>query len=375
MNKDKYLMDFEYLYSALKNHPLLFGTERMQEYQQLYEQLQSQIQDYNSFIEAMTKLTMFFEDGHTNIEIPYNCDDLCIRMVCEWQGDRLILTQKYDDVEAGAEVVAIEGMTIEEMVNFAATVIPHENVYLVKSRMVEYPYKNYHIFSEMNLVKLFGKKSAYEITFKQGNEEVVKSCELTTYDGFIDFQESNFVHYAIQGNRAVLHLDGCVYDDSYKQALIELAQLCKERSIEVLELDLSKNMGGSSAVIDEFIRYVDIESFRRYDMIDYSSGVPQTITDRNDIVNNCKKEIRFPKNIVCRISNTTFSSARTFAVTLKDNHIATIVGQPTGGKPSSYGMPRRDKTPNCNIRFRVSRCLFLRPDASRDDEIALFPED
>jgi len=83
----------------------------------------------------------------------------------------------------------------------------------------------------------------------------------------------------------------------------------------------------------------------------------------------------FPKNLICRVSNTTFSSARTFAVTLKDNGIATIVGQPTGGKPCSYGMPRRDVTPNCNIRFRVSRALFLRPDEKLDEEVALFPDD
>ena len=92
------------------------------------------------------------------------------------------------------------------------------------------------------------------------------------------------------------------------------------------------------------------------------------------IINNCKKDILFPERIVCRVSNTTFSSARTFAVTLKDNNIATIIGEPTGGKPCSYGMPKRDETPNCNMRFRVSRCLFLRPNPDGDDDVSLFPE-
>lgn len=68
------------------------------------------------------------------------------------------------------------------------------------------------------------------------------------------------------------------------------------------------------------------------------------------------------------------SSARTFAVTLKDNGIATIIGEPTGGKPCSYGMPKKAETPNLKIRFRVSRALFLRPNAELDAEEALVPD-
>lgn len=178
----------------------------------------------------------------------------------------------------------------------------------------------------------------------------------------------------MQGNKAILHLDSCVYNEEYKQKLDDLAKLCEDQKIETLELDLSKNMGGSSAVIDEFIKHIDIGEFRRCEMIDYSVDPPKIVTSRKDIIRNNKKELLFPKKIYCRVSNTTFSSARTFAVTLKDNHIATVIGQPTGGKPCSYGMPRRDRTPNCNIKFRVSRCLFLRPDDSLDSEMALFPE-
>ena len=78
--------------------------------------------------------------------------------------------------------------------------------------------------------------------------------------------------------------------------------------------------------------------------------------------------------LVYNVSHDTFSSARTFAVTLKDNGIATkITGSPTGGKPNSFGMPQRFKTPNYGIPFRVSRCLFMRPNAIGDCEIALFP--
>lgn len=374
MDKEKYRIDYNYLYDALKKHPLLQSAEKMSEYECLAATLQCEVQDYDSLVNTMSTLTSFFKDGHTNIELPYTYDDFCIDIICEWRDDKLFLKEEYESIEAGAEVIAVETVPAQDLLIHAAKMIPHENEYLVKSRMLEYPYKNYHIFSDMNLKRLFGDKTHYEITFKNANKVVTKQCVLTKYNGCLDFQENNFIYYEMQGNKAILHLDSCVYNEEYKQRLDDLAKVCKDQKIETLELDLSKNMGGSSAVIDEFIKYIDIGEFRRYEMIDYSVNPPKIVTSRKDIIRNNKKELLFPKKIYCRVSNTTFSSARTFAVTLKDNHIATVIGQPTGGKPCSYGMPRRDRTPNCNIKFRVSRCLFLRPNDSLDSEIALFPE-
>lgn len=373
MDKKLLIEDYKYLYEALKKHPLLLDDKKERQFEQKYKCLKEQIFDFSSLISAMTALTLFFEDGHTNIELPYTREDKCLRIPCKWVDGKLILTEGYIQVEEGAELLAVEDMNVKELQERFLERIPHENEYLVKSRMVEYPYMNYHLFSQMNLTWLFGEKDSYEVTFFSAGEILKIRCLLTEYDGFLDFPEGDYVFYEVQGETAVLHLEQCVCDDRYKAVLAELAELCKEKQIRKLELDLSKNMGGSSAVIDEFIKYVDVDMFRRYEMIDYSSGTAQIITRRNDMIQNPKKEVLFPKDIVCRVSNTTFSSARTFAVTLKDNGIATIIGEPTGGKPCSYGMPRKDKTPKLNIRFRVSRCLFLRPEEGLENELTLCP--
>jgi len=92
------------------------------------------------------------------------------------------------------------------------------------------------------------------------------------------------------------------------------------------------------------------------------------ITKRRDVVKNNKASKLFALDIYCRVSHDTFSSARTFAVTLKDNGIAKIIGSPTGGKPNSFGMPKKFKTPNNEINFRVSQCLFLRPNKTEESK-------
>ncbi|HJD23041.1 MAG TPA: hypothetical protein H9694_02730 [Firmicutes bacterium] len=71
------------------------------------------------------------------------------------------------------------------------------------------------------------------------------------------------------------------------------------------------------------------------------------------------------------MSGRTFSSARTFAVTLRDSGLAKIAGAVMGGVPNSCGLPRRFRTPEGGYPFRVSTSLFLRPDSRRDHEASL----
>ena len=380
LQKD-YVSDLNFLYDALQAHPmLLVDADKKKAFERFYHEMsiRNQLFTYESFIHAASELTAYFEDGHTNIEIPYTEESRCLPLHCEWdehQGNAMILTKQYEEVPAGAEVIAVNGMKMEDVIHKMTQRIPHENIYLVKSRMLHYPYQNYHVFSEMNLVWLFGKRDTYDVSFQVKDDILMKKCALGYYSGYPDFAEdSEFISYEVQGDTVTLHLNACICNEEYIAVLHQVARACAEKNINTLVLDLSKNMGGSSAVIDEFIKYTHTDSYRRYEMIDYSSGEPQYISCRSNIVLNQKKSMLFPKSIFCRVSCDTFSSARTFAVTLKDNGIAKMIGTPTGGKPNSYGMPKKWKMPKSEVRFRVSTSCFLRPDHDKGEEIALFPD-
>jgi len=376
MDNLAYKQDLAFVYHKLLQHPLLvIQKDKLSQFETMYNGFSEKITSYSDFVKAATSLTAFFQDGHTNIEIPYCTEDLCLNIPCIWRGSKLYLTHDYAGIGSGAEIESVENAAVKDLVDAMSERIPHENRCLVKSRMIHYPYKNYHAFSEMNLTSLFGNKDSFEIGFRSNGEGITKMCTLEKYNGFLDFPDDDgFVSYEISGDTAVLRLNACICNETYIAALESLAEQCRENGIQTLILDLSNNMGGSSAVIDEFIKHVDVGSYRRYEMIDYSQGTPQHITRRDDIVKNPRSAKLFPADIYCRVSHNTFSSARTFAVTLKDNGIAKIIGQPTGGKPSSFGMPKKYTAPNTNIRFRVSRCLFLRPNAAEDDAVALFPD-
>ena len=182
-----YLEDLEYMYEALKKHPSFLFGKKSEQFENLYKKVALGISDYSSLLHAMEKLTMFFEDGHTNIEIPYTPQEVCVRILCQWINGKLFLTEDYEDIKAGAEIIAVENLKIDELVKCATQYIPHENIYLVKSRMTEYPYMNYQIFSKMNLVRMFSEKEFYEVIFKIKYLKKVTRCVLKKYDGFLDF--------------------------------------------------------------------------------------------------------------------------------------------------------------------------------------------
>ena len=168
MRTDTLREDFEFLCTALMKHPSIYRDEQIKRsFIQLYRSKADEVCSYDSLVNAATELTVFFMDGHTNIEVPYSAQDLCIPLCLRWDecGNSLILSESYDEIPANAKIIGVNGKTVDDLVSLMSKRIPHENTYLVKSRMIMYPYENYHLFSKMSLNYLFGVKDDYDISF------------------------------------------------------------------------------------------------------------------------------------------------------------------------------------------------------------------
>lgn len=374
---DKYKADLEYLFKALIKHPMFIREpEKLNEFKEFYKQMLSETDEdnFDDFVMMATAMTVYFKDGHTNIEIPYAENDFCLFLPCDWKDsytDGLVMSESCHGIPRGAGIVAVEGMSITELVDKMAEVIPHENRYLVKSRMLHYPYINYHVFSEMNLHRLFGRKNKYTVEFLADGQIIRREIALTSYNNYPAFSDDKCPFYYEldeEGSRITVHIDACICNREYENFLREAACICEEKHIEAMLLDLSQNMGGTTDVIDRFIAYTHAEKYRQYAMFDYSEGYEKILSVRNVELINHRNDKLFPTDIRLKVSYDTFSSARTFAVTLLDNRIAILEEGCSGGKPDSYGAPIRGVMPESGIRFRVSTRYFMRPDGTRDEE-------
>lgn len=59
MSIESFLVDFDYLYNALKLHPSFYVDYEMSEFEMFYGKLRKSIVDYATFINAMTELPHF----------------------------------------------------------------------------------------------------------------------------------------------------------------------------------------------------------------------------------------------------------------------------------------------------------------------------
>ena len=150
--------DFEYLYSKLIKHPLfIINAAEQARFNALFSTVTGNTAAYNDFLSGINRLTCFFSDGHTNMELPYSPEDPTINLACYWLESRLLLSNAYKNIECNSEIVAIENTPVQDLIHYMSERIPHENEYLVKSRMINYPYQNYHLFSRYKLGQLYFK--------------------------------------------------------------------------------------------------------------------------------------------------------------------------------------------------------------------------
>lgn len=212
-----YKKDLDYLYNALGKHPLFVREHsKRKDFKLYYETLSPNFQciNFEELIHFSSKLTSFFSDGHTNIEVPYTTNDMCIYLPCEWENennDNLLLVENMYGISSKSKIVRIEHLSITELIDKMSEMIPHENRYLVKSRMIHYPYQNYHVFSSLNLKRMFGKKDSYRIEFCENGELVTKVISLVKYDNYPSFNDDACpFHYEVKDS-TILYLSMLVF--------------------------------------------------------------------------------------------------------------------------------------------------------------------
>jgi C-terminal processing protease CtpA/Prc len=97
-----------------------------------------------------------------------------------------------------------------------------------------------------------------------------------------------------------------------------------------LVLDIRFNGGGNEAVLDPFMEALE-----------------------------ARPALNEPDRLFVIIGRATYSSALQNAITLSREHHATLVGEPTGGKPNHYGEVRRFSLPNIGIQVQYSTRYWL----------------
>ena len=188
--------------------------------------------------------------------------------------------------------------------------------------------------------------------------------------------KEKWVSYRIdKGNSVgILTLNSCKDNDEYRETLRNFFTEVKADGITNVAVDLRSNGGGSSYVMNDFIRYLNVDryedfaSYHRLKLIRFKDPVSATVQNKkiNDLL--------FSGKVYVLTSTETFSSAMQFSVGLQDNKLAKVIGEPSGNKPCQYGEVVTFLLPNSKLYFSTTYAYFERPDASKADMAYQMPD-
>lgn len=180
--------------------------------------------------------------------------------------------------------------------------------------------------------------------------------------------ENKWVFYEIDKENSVgiFTLTSCVCNEEYYNVLDSFFEEVFAEGIENVVVDLRGNGGGNSLVANEFIKYLNVDEYQSWD-----SAVRfgwYLLRNENISYTNQKKEQVFDGAVYVLTDTWTYSSAMDFAMLIADNDLGTIVGQPSGNLPDSYGDCLFFQMPNSRLVISVSYKRWYRIDQTKAGE-------
>ena len=356
--------DLDYAMKYLeKCHPALINglpSDISEKYRAISEEL-SQLDTItvNALSGRIQQIFSMLSDGHT-----YAADNC----------PRQYLKEIHSHNQSGDILIKVNGKTIEELFK--------EKSYLYSFEAESYGFVQMEddlktlegldflgISAEQGVLFTYETAEGEEKEFTYYKEDFLPYDEYRKYNNMEDAEEEqSFVYYEIQKERglALLTLDSCKYNNEYINCLKEMFTEVKAQGIENVCVDLRNNDGGTSLVANEFIKYLDVASYKDFGCV-WRLGCFEAKLGGGETENPRYTDLLFNGNVYLLTSYYTFSSAMDFTQYIIDNGLGTVIGEPCGNSPNGCGEITVFKCPNSQIAFQVSTKKWKRIDKENTD--------
>jgi hypothetical protein len=380
--------DLDYTVKILRNvHPAtLHGFNEPQ--QAVIDAAYRRIQEpatVNAFYFIVNSVICSLQDGHTRLSPIPDGQTRRISVPIIWLQDGFYVSGDCKPFRRGDRIVAVGGQDTDAIYRRMRALIPAENEYFRKWNMAG-------LIQREDYLDYLGcvKADAVEIAVERAGNRINLSAPLTSTAPRQPWPPSRpWVGYQIDTNLSlgIFHLDECVLNDQYKKAVRVFFAEVAEKSIRNIAIDVRRNSGGGSSVITKFFTYLKTDRYQYFGFdVRYSKEVAQKnglartsgyVRGKPSRIRNAKvkdSKLLFGGKLFVLTSAQTFSAGNWFAVIIKDNGLGTIIGEPTGNAPSSYGDVPGFQMPNTKLSFTVSYKKWIRPNPDNDPEDALYPD-
>ncbi len=352
--------DLAYLVRELPSrHINFFARLSEDEFRRRATKLNSEIPTLNQvkILAHLAELVAAVGDAHTNIAILNYLGLRFMPLQLEFLKDGLFVVMTSEEYQrlAGAKVERIGLMDAEQAFQAMKVLIPHENGAQLKTRLPDFLVATDLLAAmevtvtpdraALTLLKQDGQRTTIDI---QGVERQKAPKLVHAYTGkpplYLSGSGKPYWAQVIDGGRTVYFQYSACIDapgSPFVAMRVELGRMLAQQGIQRLIVDLRKNEGGNSAILDPWIDEVKRSRFNQKD------------------------------RLFVIVGRRTFSSAILNAIRLRNETHAMLVGEPTGGKPNHFGEVRPFELPHSRLKVFYSTKYFP---MSSEDTPSLMPE-
>lgn len=353
------LEDLEYaMYYLDKLHPA-FYTGVPNEVQQRYEEVLSDINEMEtiSVCELSQKIEYIFSvmrDGHSYVKFQAK--------------DPHYMKDIYKFNQNNCRFVAINGFELPDLLKQTQDLYSYEmeswQLKLLDNDLASAEGLQYLGFSTNDgITYTYESEDGVRTDHTYYTEDFIVYDEYVKYNQIEENDQRNipFVSYEIdkENDLAILTLNSCIYNEEYKACVKEMFTEIKEQEIHNVAVDLRSNGGGDSRVADEFIRYLDVDTWEN-GRFEWRFGWFKIPSGSTTMTNDKYIDLTYTGDVYLLTSTKSFSSAMLFSQYIKDNDIGVIIGEAPGNTPNGYGDIAVFTLPNSQLYMQLSTKEFFR---------------
>ena len=336
--------------------------------------------DRLGFWRVANELLLSLGDAHTSVTPLTSGETINLPLV--WLEEGLFVARATSQLARGDRVLTIGGLSPDDLFAGLTRLIPAETPNWVRHR-------GERELASVGILRELGVEpgSDVRVTLERGGEE--RAVRLPLGEAVEPTASEPWARFALEPahDLAIFTLDRCVLDDLYRGQVRAFFDAVTGAGIGRIAVDVRQNSGGHSGVLNEFLRYLDLEEYSGYSGAirvseqslaqSGASGLQPGYHEFGPrVVPNPPVEgaTRFGGEIFVLTSNGTFSSGNWFAVVIGDNGIGTVVGEPTGNAPSAFGELLQFELPGTCLSYQMSHKRWIRPEPGRDPAPCLEPD-
>lgn len=400
------LSDLDYLYNSLIDaHYDAFAYVSQEDFMNNYLEVKNSLNKENftrlEVTNAFQKVISAINNGHTEIDFPgadygnfiYGGGKLFPLEIAFENGKSLVRKNfsKNPDIKVGAEVLKINGETMDAVLAKIYPQVSAERIYFKNAKIELYSFPRFYW-------QVFGQQDHFEIEILQG--ERIESFKIDAIKGIDDYeaQRSEVANAQMKLNffkdAAYINPGNFGGDEPKYQHFIDssFTEIKKQKSTNLI-IDLRNNLGGNDSFSDYLVSYIANKPFKWSS--DYTLKTSEFLKNHTrkhydtlvpffaEILKHKSGEVypyhfedyipkpmedRFKGKVYVLVNRQSHSQAAVTAAQIQDYGFGTIVGEETGDYPSLFASQFQYALPKTGIIVKVAKGRIVRVNGSAKKE-------